>query len=141
MAQVTPKGRRVYRGRHVIVHMWLNRAGIAEIAMSPPMRSAVREVAGDAKSHAQSLAQEFRDTGRYSQSLHVEDDEATLPKRYPMRRVVANLVADVIYASKVEYGYGEGRGHRVLGRTLEHLNAVTLAEAAARGIKLPRQAL
>lgn len=116
----------VYRSPRMTVEFELNRQGIARVAMSDPVHDACRSVAiNEAVPFA--IQNSPHDTGDYISSFHVRRGEAVIAG---MRRAVANVWNLSDHASRVEYAptrrYPAGR--RVLGRTLEHLNAANTAD-------------
>lgn len=110
-----------------------SRAGIGGVALSKPVKNAVRAVAeGKAKPHAVSISPDV--TGAYKGSWSVDEVVVRgITKKWPMDRVAANLVNNDPAATVIEVGYAkvtDGRvvsvsGHRVAGKTLEHLDATS----------------
>lgn len=106
-----------------------NSAGFRAIANGPEVRRALAEVAGKGKAFAESVSQEFRDTGEYAQSFAVRETTVEWAGSHPGPRAAVELANTAGHAAAVEYGY-EGRSgepstsaHRVLGRTLEFLES------------------
>jgi hypothetical protein len=118
-------GREVYRGRHVIVSFQMDRSGIAQIAMGPKLLAAVLDLAETkAKPYAESISprSDRDDHVHYADSFVVVPGTAWIAA---MRRVAARLYNTAPHAAAVEWGNAgvNARGHRVLGRTLDHLNS------------------
>lgn len=106
--------------------------GFASVALSGPVRVAVRAEAVRGMAYARGLAAEFADTGHYGRSFRVTSTELTLNG---VRRACSRLENTATYAAAVEWAPGGrakhagGRGHRVLGRTAQYLGG----GAPARG--------
>lgn len=100
-----------------------NDAGLRAILNGPEVRRALAEVADKGKEFAESISQDFRDSGEYAASFDVSDvtvDFNGAP------RAAGRLTNTSGHAAAVEVGY-RGRSHeesssahRVLGRTLEN---------------------
>lgn len=126
MGNWTVPGRvRVFTGRHVIVSFELDRAGLAKCAMGPELTAAVTHLATNtAKPYAERISpRSKRQHEHYADSFAVVIDSEVIES---MRRVAARLVNTAAHAAAVEWGNAKthGRGHRVLGRTLDHLNGL-----------------
>ena len=125
------RGKVVYRGRHVIVQFKLDRKGIAMVALGPKLAEAVMDVAHTrAMPYAKSISPRSNQTDHehYQDSFRVDailtgiaPDSIGKP---PMLRVGARLMNVARHAAAVEWGRKGRRGHRVLGRTLDHLHGV-----------------
>lgn len=115
----------VYRGTNVKVDFELNRKGIAECAMGIELRTSVLLCATvEAKPYARSISprSDRNDPGHvhYQDSFHVVPGAVMIRA---MRRVAALLINNAPHATTVEWGNNRVvSGHRVLGRTLDHLN-------------------
>jgi hypothetical protein len=118
----------VYRGRTVVVDFDMDRRGIAEIAVGPELKAAVHTVAEtEAKPYAISISpRSTRRHQHYMDSFSVKDTHTVITG---MRRVAAWLFNNAPHAAAVEWGNQatNGEGHRVLGRTLDHLNRPSTA--------------
>lgn len=101
-----------------------NQAGFRQIANSPEMRAALKAVAEDAKAYAESISQDFRDTGDYADSFEVTEETVDFTEtRFSGPRAAARLTNTSDHAAAVEWGNEHShRNHRVLGRTLDHLD-------------------
>lgn len=111
-----------YRGRNVVVVFELDRKGIARCAMGPELRASVMLLAeNEAKPYAISISpRSDRQHQHYADSFSVVPDTVVIRA---MRRVAANLVNSAQHAAAVEWGNDQvPTPHRVLGRTLDHLN-------------------
>lgn len=96
--------------------------GFRQIATSPEMRAALKEVAEKAKAIAEGLAQDFRVTGDYADSFEITEDTVRWDGEYPGPRAAASLVNTSDHAAAVEWGNDHShKTHRVLGRTLDML--------------------
>lgn len=84
------------------------------MATGPEVTAAVVAVATKGKLHAEELALEFSETGRYRQAFRVDTGTIRFAGR---RRAYANIVNDVPYAAVVELR------HQVLSRTRDYLQA------------------
>lgn len=115
----------VFRGRHVIVTFEMDRVGIAKCAMGPELEAAVLHLANDvAKPYAERISpRSKRQHQHYADSFVVVPGTAWIAA---MRRVAARLWNTAPHAAAVEWGNGStnSRGHRVLGKTLDHLNSL-----------------
>lgn len=117
---------RVFTGRHVIVRFVPDKAGIAKCAMGPELRAAVNHLAEHvAKPYAERISPRSNrdDHVHYADSFTVVPGTAWIAA---MQRVAARLFNTAPHAAAVEWGNGgaNSRGHRVLGRTLDHLNTM-----------------
>lgn len=119
---------RVYRGRTIVIEYEPDKVGIARCAVGAELRLAVGEIARTrALPFAISISpvggpgDEHR--GEYITSFQVINDAHAVIA--DMRRVAALLINHSTHAAAVEWGnrHTDGHGHRVLGRTLNHLNA------------------
>jgi hypothetical protein len=115
------RGRRVYTGRNVTAYFDLDRDGIAELAMNPVLMGSVIACAeGEAKPYAVSISpRSNRQHKHYADSFTVVPGAVMIRR---MRRAAAHLINDAPHAAFVEWGNDGFEGHRVLGRTLDHLN-------------------
>lgn len=100
-----------------------------KFAVGPEIRGIARSIAEDAKVIAESLSQDFRDTGGYAESFEVDTEVIEWGRKYPTERVVGVLKNTAGHAAAVEWGYKgradaptETSAHRVLGRTLDMLS-------------------
>lgn len=106
-----------------------NKAGFAAIAVGPELRKALVEIAEKGKAHAEALAAEFSDIDGYAGAFKVEPVTIEWSGRHAGPRAAARLVNTSEHAAAAEWGgYGRkgskpGPAHRVLGRTLEFLEA------------------
>jgi hypothetical protein len=120
----TPQGRRVFTGGRVHVHFDMNRKGIAGIAMGPELAASVMEVAEQtALPYAVSISPR---SGR-TDKIHYQDSFVVVPGTawiVAMRRVAARLYNLAPHAIVVEVGTDKTPAHRVLGKTLDHLNSL-----------------
>lgn len=104
-----------------------NRRGLEQMATSPKMQEVVLRVAEKAKTIAEGISQEFRDTGEYADSFEIIPTEVTVNIRFPHKAAGAQLRNTAGYAAAVEWGKGgtaaqPGRkAHHVLARTLAEL--------------------
>lgn len=117
-------GRRVYRGRHVIVSFDMDRKGIAALAMGPELEAAVIHLAEHtAKPYAISLSPRSRENTEehFQDSFDVVVGTRTIRQ---LRRVAAFLINGSPHAAAVEWGNSHTEAHRVLGRTLDHLRTL-----------------
>jgi hypothetical protein len=118
-------GTAVYRGRHVIVSFHMDRAGIAKIAMGPKLQAAVLDLAETtAKPYAERISPRSD-----RQHIHYADSFVVVPGTAwiaAMKRVAARLFNTAPHAAAVEWGSAKngGRGQRILGQTLDHLNSL-----------------
>lgn len=113
-----------------------NSNGFRAIGVGPEMRKVLAAVAEKGKAHAEALAAQFSSTDdsdgeatSYAERFEVQDVTVEWSGRHPGPRAAARLVNTSEYAAAVEWGgYGRpgsepGPAHRVLGRTLEFLDA------------------
>jgi hypothetical protein len=111
------------------VRFVLNRKGIAACAVGPELKQAVHDIAEHrAKPFAEAISEQFRDTGEYAESFTVNDTvTAEITRRWPMLRAAAELANTSGHALIVEVGTAatNGAGHRVLRKTLQHLDATS----------------
>ncbi len=115
------RGKVVYRGVHVTARFELDRKGIAACAMGPELRTVVLTFAGaEAKPYAVSISpRSDREHKHYADSFTVVPGAVMIRG---MRRVAAHLINDAPHAAAVEWGNAKTpNGHRVLGRTIDHL--------------------
>lgn len=101
-----------------------NDAGLAAWAKGPEVQAACLAIAEKAKTTAEALAEDFRETGEYAESFEVRPVEVVVDGR---ARAAAELRNTSGHAAAVEWGYG-GRAdapgqtpHRVIGRALDAL--------------------
>lgn len=117
----------VYRGRNVTVEFELDRKGIAACAMGPELRASVLDLAEhEAKPFAVSISPHSnrQDHRHYADSFGIVPGAMMIRR---MRRVAAHLINSAPHAAAVEWGNERTpNGHRVLGRTLDHLNKPNL---------------
>ncbi len=125
--------KRVYTGRHVRVDFQMNPEEIARCAVGPDLRDACHDVVVNrALPYAMSISPvSLRfdlDHVHYIDSFQVEDVlTGVAPESIgnpPMLRVGTRLLNVARHAAVVEFGRAGSRGHRVLGRTLDHLNTL-----------------
>lgn len=105
----------------------LDKAGWRQIANSPQMRQALKAVANDAKVYAESISEEFRKSAEdsYADSFEVDADLTVdfTETEFSGPRAAAQLKNTSDHAAAVEWGNEHShRAHRVLGRTLDHMN-------------------
>lgn len=115
-------GRVVYRGQHVTVSFNMDRKGIAKVAMGPELAAAVINLAETkAKPFAVSISpRSNRAHQHYADSFTVVPGTETIAA---MKRVAARLINTAPHAAAVEWGNEKTpNGHRVLGKTLDHLS-------------------
>lgn len=100
-----------------------NDAGFRAFLIGPEVRRGLAEAAERAKAFAESISQDFRDSGEYAESFDVSDvtvDFNGAP------RAAGRLTNTSGHAAAVEVGYrgrsheASSSAHRVLGRTLEN---------------------
>jgi acyl-homoserine lactone acylase PvdQ len=124
MARAT-RGRLVYRGQNLTVYFELNRRDMARYAVGDEVKSVVTEVAETrAKPYAISISpRSNRQHLHYADAFVVDNSHTVVIAA--LRRASARLVNTAGHAAAVEWGNRQtrGEGHRVLGRTLEHLHA------------------
>jgi hypothetical protein len=124
----------VYASPQLICEFELNRAGIAKIAVSAPVKAAVHSlVVRRAMPYAIQISPVR--TYDYVSSFNAVDTYAVIAG---MRRAACKLVNSSAHAAAVEWGRG-GR-QRILGRTLDFLNGSSplgLARAAAKAKRTP----
>lgn len=128
-----PQGKVVYRSPNVVVRFKLDRDGIRKIALGPELRSACHDVVeSKALPYAIGISpvSDRRRAQHYIFSFQVHDVLTGMlaPENIghpPMLRVGARLINTAPHAAAVEWGTAKngGRGHRVLGRTLDYLNS------------------
>ena len=121
--------KRVYTGRHVTVDFEMDVGGIARCAVGDELRDACHSVVVSRAlpyAYAISPRSSQDDHEHYQDSFKVEDvltgiapDSIGKP---PMLRVGTRLLNVARHAAVVEFGRRGYRGHRVLGKTLDHLN-------------------
>ncbi len=129
-------GRPVYQGRHVTIQFELDRAGIARCAVGRDLAEAVMQVVNRrARPYAIAISprsdRDEDDDARphYQDSFDTElvltgvSPEAI--GKPPMLRVGGRLVNKAPHAAAVEWGRRGFRGHRVLGKTLDHLHGIS----------------
>jgi hypothetical protein len=125
MAEFDPGRVNVFRGRHVIVDFQMDRKGMARCAMGPELADAVHSVVEDrAMPYAIGISPvSDRNHEHYVEAFSTIMGTATIRS---LRRVAALLINSSPHAAAVEWGNArtDGKGHRVLGRTLDHLNGV-----------------
>lgn len=118
--------RTVYRGHNLSIFFKPDKKGIAGVALSGEVEQAVKSVAeAVAKPYAISVSPTGpAEGGHYRDNFDVDMTHVRLPKAYPMLRWAATLINTSPYAARVERGTkkNKGIGHRVLGRTLDHLD-------------------
>lgn len=120
-----PGGRRtVYQGRNVVVEFEMDRSGIARCAMGPELKAAVMHLAATkALPYAMEASPRSDEHHR-----HYQDSFSVVPGTMwiaAMQRVAARLWNTAPHAAAVEWGNKQTgyQGHRVLGHTLDYLNA------------------
>lgn len=122
------RGTRVYTGRRLTVDFELDRDGIAEIAVGPHLKDAVRHLAEHrAKPYAISISpvRKGKGGGTYIRSFRVKDEHTVIAA---MCRVAARLYNTAPHAAAVEFGNKHAKGQRILGRTVDFLHALGAAE-------------
>jgi hypothetical protein len=93
-------------------------------AVSDGIRAGVVALAEEAKTEAEALAQDFRETGEYASLFEVSTDDITLLTR-PSKRAAGILTNVAPYSAAVEWGNSHHpKAHRVLGRVLDRLKAI-----------------
>lgn len=119
-----PKGRLVFRGSKVMVHFDMDRKGIAACAMGPELAGEVMKLATrQALPYAISVSPRSSRTDK----VHYQDSFVAVPGTAwvaAMRRVAARLYNLAPHAIVVEKGTAKTPAHRVLGKTLDHLNTM-----------------
>lgn len=93
--------------------------GTRAIAVGPELQAACLAVAEEGKGYAETLAQQFRDTGEYAESFHVAPMSLVIGR---LPRAGARLENTSDHAAAVEWGNANvPNPHRVLGRTHDYL--------------------
>lgn len=109
-----------------------NSSGFRDLALSPKVREALARVCEKAKGHAEEISADIRsdqEHQHYNESFEVRPETVEWAGEHPGPRAAARLQNTAPHAAAVEYGYkGRAAGptdsaHRVLGRTLEWLEA------------------
>lgn len=108
-----------------------NDAGFAAIANGPQIRLALDKVAEKGKQFAESISpyDPEDDNDHYRDSFEVRPTTIEWEGEYPGPRAAAELANTSGHAAAVEWGYAGRAGepstsaHRVLGRTLDFLDA------------------
>lgn len=122
-----PVGRHtVYRSNAVNVDFELDRDGIAQCAMGPELKAAVRAIADKGQAFAISISpvSDEHEEGHvhYIESFVIDETSVVLPKEWPMRRVCARLWNIAPHAAAVEWGTQRNPdGYYVLTNTVERL--------------------
>jgi hypothetical protein len=110
--------REVYRSRTMVVFFDMDRQGIRRIAVGPELRAACLAVVNAARPYAESISPV--ETGQYARSFSIAMGHTWVAA---MRRVAARLVNTDPAAAAIEFGTSHGGpAHRVLQRTLAHIN-------------------
>lgn len=116
---------RVYTGLHVVVDFDFDEVGMAKVAVGPELRDAVKDVVEHrALPYAKSISPVSRRKHKhYVDSFRVTESHVVIAG---LRRVAARLWNVAPHAATVEWGNARtnGEGHRVLGRTVDHLHGV-----------------
>lgn len=90
-----------------------NRSGIGQVAASVEVRAGLRKQAEAIADRARQLARsEAYDTGAYYDSIAVVDADDT-------DRARVLVIADIAYATVIEYGTGDTPRFRILGRAAD----------------------
>lgn len=131
MAELTPRGRVVYRGQWVVARFDMDRHGFRQIAVNPSLRdSCLRAVTAVALPYAKSISpRSDRHHRHYQDSFVVQSVRTGLaPPEIigtpPMMRVAARLVNIAPHAAAVEWGTRGRPAHHILRKTIDHLNSL-----------------
>lgn len=114
-----PRGRIVYRSRHLRVWYEFNRRGIATFAMNPTLHRSLEHVV-DRVAYPYALSVSPADSGDYISSFITEHTTVTI---LGLRRTSVRLVNTAPHARIVEVGYRNTPAYRVFGKTLAYLDA------------------
>lgn len=121
------KGRVVYRSRNVRVSFDMDYSGIAKVAVGPELKAVCHHiVAVKALPYAKSISPRSRAKHpHYQDMFEVEDLLVEEIGKPPMVRVGTRLVNTSEHAIIVEVGTKKVPKHRVLGKTLAALAALS----------------
>lgn len=131
------RGKVVYRSRDVTVRFEMDYKGIAALALGPRLAAVVFDVASrKAMPYAISVSPRSDRRRDGDNRAHYQDSFRVVPLvtgappareiigKPPMWRVGARLINVSPHAAAVEWGNRGRRGHRVLGKTLDHLHGI-----------------